>query len=335
MVKIKNSRIKKIFSNLKNKKIAVVGDVMLDVYYWGDTNRISPEAPVPVIDITHEEIKPGGAANVALNIKSIGAKTCLYGIIGNDLFGSNFIENLNNYDINIENINVDPSRPTTVKTRILASSQHVIRFDKEDKDLICSKLEKKIIKDFEKNVKNINGVILQDYNKGMLTPFVNKKIIKLCNENKIMIAVDPKLNNLSSFKGATLFKPNLYEAEKILGRKITTEKEIEKSGFDLIRKLDLKYVVITLSEKGIAVFTKGKKMKIIPAKAMKISNVSGAGDTVIASITAFMCAGATFEQACTIANYAASLVVEDVSIVPVNPDALIKRLKNSGIIIKG
>ena len=148
-----------------------------------------------------------------------------------------------------------------------------------------------------------------------------------------MVTVDPKLNNLSSFKGATLFKPNLYEAEKILGRKIATEKEIEKAGVDLIKKLDFKYVVITLSEKGIAIFTKGKKMKIIPAKAMKISNVSGAGDTVIASITAFMCAGATFEQACTIANYAASLVVEDVSIVPVNPDALLKRLKNSGVVV--
>ena len=333
MVKIKNSKIEKIFAELKQKKIAVIGDVMLDVYYWGDTSRISPEAPVPVIDITHEEIKPGGAANVALNIKSIGAKTCLFGIIGNDLYGSNFVENLHNYDINIENINIDPTRPTTVKTRILASSQHVIRFDKEDKDFIDTKLEKKIIKDFEKNIENINGVILQDYNKGMLTPAINKKIIKLCNENNIIVTVDPKLNNLSSFKGATLFKPNLHEAEEILGRKIATEKDIEKAGFDLIKKLNFKHVVITLSEKGIALFTKGKKMKIIPAKAMKISNVSGAGDTVIASITAFMCAGATFEQACTIGNYAASLVVEDVSIVPVNPDELLKRLKNSGVVV--
>ncbi|MBN2789584.1 MAG: D-glycero-beta-D-manno-heptose-7-phosphate kinase [Candidatus Delongbacteria bacterium] len=335
MIKVKSSELKTIFTGLKKQKIAVIGDVMLDVYYWGDTNRISPEAPVPVIDISHEEIKPGGAANVALNLRSLGADTCLYGIIGNDINGSNFVENLKNYNINIENIIIDTSRPTTVKTRILASSQHVIRFDKEHKNSIDSRTEKKIIKNFEKNIKKLDGVILQDYNKGMLTPAIIKKIIKLCNENNIIVTVDPKLTNLLSFKGATLFKPNLHEAEEILGRKIKSETEIEKAGIDLLKKLDFKYVVITLSERGVAIFRKGEKMKIIPAKALKIANVSGAGDTVIATITAFMCAGATFEQACAIANYAASLVVEDVSIVPVNPDELLKRLKESGAIEKG
>lgn len=333
MVKIKASDFNKYQKNMSGVKIAVVGDVMLDIYYWGKTERISPEAPVPVVNITDEEIKPGGAANVGLNIKSLGAEPVMFGIIGSDLYGLNFIDNMTDKKINVENIIVDKKRPTTVKTRILASNQHVVRFDKESSEDIDKKTEIKMLSLIEKKLDGIDAIIFQDYNKGLLTPNVIKTVIKMAEDRKIMTAVDPKFKNFPYYRGATIFKPNIRETEEILKRKIRTESEIEKAGIDLMDKLELQKLVITLSERGMAIFDENAIMTIIPAKTTKIANVSGAGDTVIATLVSYLCAGASFEEACTIANYAASIVVEDVSIIPVNPKDLSRRLSDSKVIV--
>lgn len=334
MVKIKAADFSKYQNNMKDIRIAVIGDVMLDIYYWGKTERISPEAPVPVVNITDEEIKPGGAANVGLNIKSLGAEPVMFGVIGSDLYGLNFIDNLSENKINVENIIVDKKRPTTVKTRILASNQHVVRFDKESSKDIDRKTEDKILTLIEKKISGVDAVIFQDYNKGLLTPNIIKSVIKMAYEKKVITAVDPKFKNYLCYKGATLFKPNLRETEEILKRKVRSESEIEKAGIDLMDKLELQKLVITLSERGMAIFDDNAIMTIIPAKSAKIANVSGAGDTVIAALVSYMCAGASFEEACTIANYAASIVVEDVSIIPVNPKELLKRLLDFNVIVK-
>lgn len=335
MVKIRQKEYENFLKAMKGVKIAVIGDVMLDVYYWGRTERISPEAPVPVVNVTGEEIKPGGAANVSLNVMSLGAKAHSFGVIGSDMSGSSFIDNFRTHGLDTGNILIDKKRPTTVKTRILALNQHVVRFDKESTDYISGNIEKKLIELFAGISGRMDAVIFQDYNKGVLTPNIIKSVMKISAEQKILTAVDPKSKNFLSYKGADVFKPNLKEAEDILKRKIRTESEIEKAGIDLMDRLELKHLVITLSERGMAVFDSNAIMKIVPAQSAKIANVSGAGDTVISSIVAFMCAGASFEEACTIANFAASIVVEDVSIIPVDPVQLKIRLDESGVIIKG
>jgi D-glycero-beta-D-manno-heptose-7-phosphate kinase len=335
MVKIKSADYSGFQKKIGQVRIAVIGDVMLDVYYWGRTERISPEAPVPVVNVTGEEIKPGGAANVGLNIRTLGAAADMYGVIGSDLNGSYFADNMNRNGINISNVMIDRKRPTTVKTRILASNQHIVRFDRENTDYIDKRTEKKILASLEKQIKNYDAVIFQDYNKGVLTPELIKTAVKMCSENNIISAVDPKYRNFMSYKGAYLFKPNLRETEEILKRTVRSESEIEKAGIDLMEKLSLKKLVITLSERGMALFDENAIMTVIPARSTKIANVSGAGDTVIAALVTYLAAGASFEQACTIANYAASLVVEDVSIVPVNSADLKKRLIEHGVLEAG
>lgn len=335
MVKINNNDYKKYHSKLRSLKIGVIGDMMLDVYYWGKTERISPEAPVPVVNIVYEEVKPGGAANVGLNIKTLGAEPVMFGIVGSDMNGSVFIENMLTKQIKTDCIVIDKNRPTTVKTRILASNQHVVRFDREDSKDISKLTEKKILKLIKSRIGELDAIIFQDYNKGMLTDGLIKSVIKTARKTNVITAVDPKLKNFPAYKGADIFKPNLRETEEILNRKIYTESEIEKAGKDLMKMLDLKKLVITLSERGMAIFDEEAKMNIIPSKTTKIANVSGAGDTVIATMVSYLCAGAGFEEACTIANYAASIVVEDVSIIPVSLDDLKDRLIRNGIITSG
>lgn len=334
MVKIDIQNYRRYIENIRSLKIGVIGDIMLDVYYWGRTERISPEAPVPVVNIGREEVKPGGAANVGLNIKTLGAEPVMFGIVGSDINGSVFVENMISKHISTDSIVIDKKRSTTVKTRILASNQHVVRFDRENSEEISSRTEKKLLTLIENRIRELDAIIFQDYNKGMLTEKLIKSVIRTAKKLNIIVAVDPKLKNISSYKGADIFKPNLRETEEILNRKIFSESEIEKAGKDIMEFLDLRKLVITLSERGMAIFDDSGKMKIVPSKTTKIANVSGAGDTVIATLVSYLCAGAKFDEACTIANYAASIVVEDVSIIPVNQDDLENRLIKNGIITR-
>ena len=333
MIKLDKNRLDNLFNTINDLKIAVVGDIMIDQYFWGKTNRISPEAPVPVVDIYKEEFKPGGAANVAFNIRSLHATTYMVGTIGDDDSGKKLLLDFDKRKVDSTGLATDKTRPTTVKTRVLAAGQHVIRYDNESNEDISIEVEKVLLANLTNKIKNIDGIILEDYNKGVLTENLIKNIIKLANENDKIVCVDPKLKNFQCYKNSTLFKPNLLEAEQILKREIITDKEIEIAGFELMKLLNTKYIVITLSERGMAIFKRNSDMKIIPARTTKIANVSGAGDTVIATLTTMLAAGADLKEACTLANYAASVVVEDVSIVPITRDALYDRLLEAGAII--
>lgn len=333
MIKINRHRLEWLMDNMAETKIAVVGDLMVDQYLWGKTNRISPEAPVPVVDIYKEEAKPGGAANVALNLQSLFINTDVYGVLGLDSFGDKLLDEFKELNINTEGIVRENFRPTTVKTRILASGQHVVRYDNELSEPLNEQSEKKLISQIEENIDEYSAIILEDYNKGVLTASVISQIIELANSKGVITAIDPKLKNYECYKGATIFKPNLREAEDILKRKITSDKEIEQAGKDLLEKLGVKYLLITLSEKGMALFSNKKPMKLIPAKTTKIANVSGAGDTVIATLTAALSVNAQIEEACTLANYAASVVVENVNIIPITRNSLFRRLVESDVVI--
>ncbi len=301
--------------------------MMLDGYLWGDVTRVSPEAPVPVVEIDNEFFRFGGAANVALNISSIGGSPLPVGVIGNDRDGKTFLSLMDNADLNSDGIFFDKQRPTTTKTRVIAGKQHVVRIDKESKDSINSELEQNIIQFLESNINEIDAIILQDYNKGVLTENIIETTIKIANENSKIITVDPKFINFKKYKNATIFKPNKKESEDILGLRIVTDKDITYAGKELLKLLNAKFVLLTLGEKGIALFQKDTEEIRIPTKARKVADVSGAGDTVIATITYALACGATIEEAAYIANYAGGLVCEEVGIVPIERDKLFSTLR--------
>ena len=230
MVKLTTNRIKQFKSNFKGLKIAVIGDMMLDGYFWGDVKRISPEAPVPVIEVENEFFRFGGAANVALNVLKLGGICVPIGVIGHDNDGTIFTSLLKEALMISDGIVIDASRPTTAKTRVIASNQQVVRIDKESKKDVLPEIEKKLFDFLSSQIKNLDGIILQDYNKGVLTPTLIKKIINLANEKNVLITVDPKFNNFFEYQNVTVFKPNRKEAEDVLAMKIKTDTDITKAG---------------------------------------------------------------------------------------------------------
>ncbi len=322
MVNLSIKRLNTLRSKFKGLKIAVVGDMMLDCYFRGDVKRISPEAPVPVVEVENEFYRFGGAANVALNVLKLGGIPSPIGVIGYDNYGTIFSSLINESGILDEGIIVDESRPTTAKTRVIADSQHVVRIDKESKQYLNRETQNKIFSYIQGNIKQFDGIILQDYNKGVLTPSLIEKIIALANENKVLITVDPKFNNFFAYKNVTVFKPNRKEAEDVLGIKIKNDEDISEVGKKLLEKLNAKNILLTLGEGGIAVFEKGMTEKRMPTKARKVADVSGAGDTVISTLTMAIATGANIFEASYLANYAGGLVCEEVGIVPIELDKL-------------
>ena len=317
MVEITPKRLNSLKENFKGKRIAVIGDMMLDQYFWGDVKRISPEAPVPVVEVDDEFARFGGAANVALNILKLGGIPLPIGIIGNDNDGKIFKSLMTQAGINNTGIIVDKKRPTTSKLRVIAGKQHVVRIDKENKEYIGKEVENKIINFLRKNINSLDGIILEDYNKGVLTKKVIAAAIELANSKNKIITVDPKFENFFEYKNVTVFKPNRKEAQDAFGTRIKNEKDLLSVGKKLIENLNPKYALLTLGEKGICLFEKNKEMKSVPTKARKVSDVSGAGDTVISTLTIALAAGANIYEAAYLANYAGGLVCEEVGIVPI------------------
>ena len=240
--KVSTKRLLELKKNLKGKRIAVIGDMMLDIYFWGDVKRISPEAPVPVLEVENELYRFGGAANCALNITTLSGIAEPVGVIGYDSYGTVFNSLLNEQKINRNGIIEDDSRPTTTKTRVIADSQHIVRIDKENKEVLNKNIQNKIFEYVSSIIKNLDGIILQDYNKGVLSSSLIKQLIKLANKNGVIITVDPKFNNFFEYKNVTVFKPNRKEAEDVLGVRIKTDKDISFAGNELLKKLNAKNV---------------------------------------------------------------------------------------------
>jgi D-glycero-beta-D-manno-heptose-7-phosphate kinase len=322
MIKISKSRLKSLQKKFTGKRIAVVGDMMLDCYFWGEVKRVSPEAPVPVVEIDNEFYRFGGAANVALNILRLGGIPLPVGVIGFDNYGTIFTSLMKESGMEHEGVLIDDNRPTTAKTRVIAQNQHVVRIDKESKSNIEPQLRDELFNYLKDQIKHIDAIILQDYNKGVLSPDVIERVIELANKNKVVITVDPKFNNFFKYKNVTVFKPNRKEAEDVLGIKIKTSEDVSAAGTELLKRLTPKYLLLTLGEEGIAVFREGKKEKRMPTKARKVADVSGAGDTVISTLTLALAAGANILEASLLANYAGGIVCEEVGIVPIDRDRL-------------
>jgi rfaE bifunctional protein kinase chain/domain len=322
MVSITQQRLDELLQNVKTKRIAVIGDVMVDRYIWGNVNRISPEAPVPIVEVESESSRLGGAANVANNIVSLGARAELIGIVGNDFSGKEFCSILEEQKATIQGIIIDPSRPTTVKTRVIAHHQHVVRIDSEEKRDIGQDIQQKIFSVLEKNIDSIDGIIIEDYNKGVVVKDLIHAIIELANQKRKIITIDPKLNNFFEYKNVTVFKPNKKETEEALGKKLRTDIDVIAAGKILIEKLHADNILLTRSEKGMSLFEKNGAVTHIPTNARKVADVSGAGDTVIATLTAMLSAGASISEAALLANYAGGIVCGEVGIITIDPAIL-------------
>ena len=327
MISIPVRRMNELKRNFKGLNIAVIGDMMLDCYFQGDVKRISPEAPVPIVEVGNEFFRFGGAANVALNILKLEGNPVPVGVIGYDNDGTIFTSLIKELNINLDGIFIDESRPTTAKTRVIANNQHVVRIDKESKEYLNKKLQDKIFNYLNDHSSDLDAVILEDYNKGVLSASLIEKIIKLAKSKGIIVTVDPKFNNFFSFKEVTVFKPNRKEAEDVLGMKIKTDEDISAAGGRILDKINSRYVLLTLGEGGIAVFEKGKPEKRMPTKARKVADVSGAGDTVISTLTMALAAGADIIEASYLANYAGGIVCEEIGIVPIEIDKLFRAVK--------
>lgn len=321
--------LNKIFSNSGNKEIYVIGDVMLDRYLLGDVTRISPEAPVQVFDIRDSEYKLGGAANVSYNIKTLGANPFLIGIIGDDIEGNLLAEKMKEMGISTEGLIREKNRPTTCKTRVISDAHHLLRIDSESKNDISDETEKNILSLLESNNAKIGIIILQDYNKGVLTKSLIRKVIEFAEKNDKKVLVDPKFDNFFEYKNSYLFKPNRKELEDALGKKIKNKDDVLTFVEELISKLNCENIILTLGEEGMMIFenSNGKmKKENIGTKARKVADVSGAGDTVISTVAVCLAGGASLRDAAIISNYAAGLVVEEVGIVPIYKDALIDNI---------
>ncbi|MBI5022196.1 MAG: D-glycero-beta-D-manno-heptose-7-phosphate kinase [Ignavibacteriales bacterium] len=308
------------------KRIAVVGDLMLDRYIWGNVSRISPEAPVPIVDMEQEQIRLGGAANVAMNIKSLGGEPILTGVIGDDNSGKQLLELLREGSFKTNGIATDSTRPTTVKTRVIANNQHVVRIDREQKSDISVEIQKILLDHIRNNIKSIDGIIIEDYNKGVVVKNLISEVIGIANANQKIIAVDPKFNNFFEYKNVTVIKPNRKEAEEAMGIRLKTDEDILIAGKTLIEKLHVKNVLLTRGEHGMSLFESDGKISHMPTKALTVSDVSGAGDTVISTLTMALAGDSTIKEAATLANFAGGIVCGYAGIVPINLDELKKTI---------
>jgi rfaE bifunctional protein kinase chain/domain len=330
MIAFSQQRLKELFGEFNKRKIIVVGDLMLDRYIWGLVSRISPEAPVPIVNVESESFRFGGAANVSHNVLSLGALAIPVGVIGNDSTGEKLKQLFVEKGFPTQGLIGDDDRPTTVKTRIIAHGQQVVRIDREETHPISCEIQKRILNFIEASIEGADGIILEDYNKGLLVSNFIEDIIAIARVHGKMVFVDPKFDHFFEFKQITLFKPNLKETANRLGIRLDSDEALEKTGLKLLTKLNCEVVLITLGEEGMALFERGQSMIKIPTRAVKVHDVSGAGDTVIATMAVAMTSGASPQEAATLANHAAGIVCAEVGIVPIERDKLKKnfQLKN-------
>ena len=320
-------KLKNKVANFKDARVLVVGDLILDEFLWGDVSRISPEAPVPVVWVKKESFMPGGASNVANNLSSLGARVYLAGVVGDDERGAILKGSLEQKGVDTAGIVTDDSRPTILKTRVVAQHQQVVRIDKERVDPLSPDVVAKLARYIGNVIKDMDAVIIEDYGKGVITSALLSKIVPAAKRYGKIISVDPKEENFKYYKGVSVITPNNYEASRAVGFQIKDNATLVRAGKELLKKLNCKIALITLGENGMAVFQKSKPMKHIPTVAQEVFDVSGAGDTVIASYTLSLAVGADPIMAAHIANCAAGIVVGKIGIAVVTPAELLDRIK--------
>jgi rfaE bifunctional protein kinase chain/domain len=318
---------KELIARFSKVKILIIGDVMLDRYWWGSVSRISPEAPVPVVQLEKTSLVPGGAANVAVNIAALGATPHLIGVVGDDDEGKFLSEILNKSNISPDLLLKLEERPTTVKTRIVAHNQHVVRIDNEKTNFLQAEQEEALWLSIENKLNNVDLVVISDYAKGLLSRSLLARLITSARKNNKHILIDPKGKDYTKYAGATLLTPNRREAREACNfEDQQTIDDVATAGKTLISRINLQALLITQGEDGMTLFQDGEAPVHFPTKARTVYDVTGAGDTVIAALAVAMAAGASLLQAAELSNISAGLVVEEVGTTTINQEKLIKAL---------
>ncbi len=320
--------MQQLIESFKGKKVLIVGDVMVDAYIIGKVERLSPEAPVPVVNIEKQESRLGGAANVALNIAALNAIPILCSVIGTDKEGEEFIAILKQQDLKTDGIVKSAERKTTTKIRVLGNKHQLLRLDSEMTEDLNKKDEEQLITMFKKHLQECDVVILEDYNKGVLTAQNIPALIQLANDAGKPITVDPKQNNFLAYKNVTLFKPNLKEIKEGLNttKNLKEKHHLQEAVTELHTMLNNQYTMVTLSEDGVLI-TDHKDYDFIPAHFRNIADVSGAGDSVISVASLCLATGTDMKVCAQLANLAGGLVCEETGVVPIDINKLIAEAK--------
>ena len=323
-----SNSLRRFIPQFRKARILVIGDLMLDEFVWGRVSRISPEAPVPVVWVQSESVMPGGSANVANNIRSLGAHVTPIGVIGHDRWGEALLSTLASCGIDVSGI-VKVRRPTTVKTRVIAHHQQVVRVDREHHEPLSADTISQLIHAVEERIKHVDALIIEDYGKGVITRQLLEVVVPLARQHRKVITVDPKEEHFDLYRCVTALTPNRVEAGAAVGRELETDGDVAWAGEEILRRLECDGLLITLGEDGMSLFEQGGRRTRIPTVAQEVFDVAGAGDTVIATFTTALASGVPMEQAARIANYAAGIVVGKLGVAVVTPQELRETLSQA------
>ena len=328
-----NNELTPYISKFEDVRVMVIGDLMVDEYIWGSVSRISPEAPVPVVSVTSESLRLGGAGNVVNNIHALGGKVCLGGVVGNDEMGRKVLHDLRKMNVETRGVIVEADRITTVKTRIIAQHQQVVRYDREVVRAVQPENIKQILALLEERLDELDAVLISDYGKGVICAPLMEGVRSLTLGAGKILAADPKVKNVPLFTQVTIITPNHYEAAEAAGRWIQNEEDLVAVGRILLERLRAKSVLITRGERGMTLFQQDGEVTHISTVAKEVFDVTGAGDTVISVLTLALAAGASPKQAAMLSNYAAGIVVGEVGTATLKASELEDAVRN-GIRVK-
>ncbi len=319
-----------VIGRLSGARVLVVGDVMMDEYLWGRVTRISPEAPVPVVETTNSTFLLGGAANVAHNVLSLGGRVALAGVVGDDAMGRRLLDGLAEKGLRSEGLVVEEGRPTTVKTRIIAHQQQVVRVDREARAEVSSDSQRKILRFLQEAIRGCPIVVVSDYAKGVVTPGLMKDLLNLAAREGARVLVDPKVPHLPRYHGCSILTPNHLEAAQASGIPIEDATGLAQAGRSLLARLQCEAVLITRGEQGMSLFEQGGRETHLPTVARQVFDVTGAGDTVVGTLGLALSAGASLQEGARLANFAAGIVVGVVGTATVAPEELRERVREAG-----
>jgi D-beta-D-heptose 7-phosphate kinase/D-beta-D-heptose 1-phosphate adenosyltransferase len=322
------TRAQHLIAQFSDKRLVVLGDLMLDEFIWGEVRRISPEAPVPIVEVKRESWHLGGAGNVVANLLALGAQAAPIGLIGDDAAGTRLRDEFAARRAAVEGLIVDAERPTTRKTRLVAYSQQMLRADREDRSPIHAELETRVIVAFTQALAAADAVILSDYDKGLLTPRVLAEVIEAAHAQGKIVCLDPKIKNFAHYQRVDVITPNQHEAERAAHQEITDEASLRAVATNIRQQLNCRNVIITRGEYGMSLLDEHDALSHIETAAREVYDVTGAGDTVIATLALALACGATLHEAAVIANHAAGVVVGKIGTATLNPAELLESLSD-------
>lgn len=322
MNKLTRERAATLTGAFAGKRIVVLGDVMLDEFIWGRVRRISPEAPVPVVEVDRQTLALGGAGNVTSNLVALGASPTPIGVVGSDSDAERLRSAFRDVGVNTDGLVIDADRPTTIKTRVIAHSQQVVRADRESRAAINAEIEERLLNIFRGELDAADAVVVSDYGKGLLTPALLSSALGAARERGLTVCLDPKMRNFVHYQPVTVITPNNQEAAEASGIAIDDEQSLTEAGRKLLASIECRAVLVTRGEEGMTLFT-DDGVTHIPTVAREVYDVTGAGDTVIATLALAIASGASLEEAAVLANHAAGVVVAKVGTASVTREELL------------